>query len=231
MHSQIQICRNGCDDPICEDTKFIEGNKKPKSSTLRPRTLTTTTNVIQTSPLSRVSVTRGDVIRTRGPTRVPAVVNQVTDAPTRSRTRPLVLQDDTTQAPRTRVTGRSRGPNVRISTEADEIYTTKALRIRGRTTTQIPETTEFSCNSLESENDPRCLKPSTVQPKQIDVTRFVCTLGSLDPRCPQSTTTKPRTTTVFTCLPGSTDTKCAPDCYPGNQDLRCPQLRLETTTR
>lgn len=195
--------------------------------------MTTTANVIQTSPLSRASVTRGDVIRTRG-TRVPAVINQVTEASTRSRTRPAV-SDDTTQTPRTRATGRSRGPNIRVSTEADEILTTKAQRIRGRPTTQTPEylleTTEFSCNSLESENDPRCLKSTTAQPKRVDTTRFFCTPGSLDPRCPQLTTVKPRTTTVFTCLPRSTDSRCSPDCYPGNQDLRCPQLKLETTTR
>lgn len=217
----LQICRNGCDEPICEGTPLIEGPKKPKTTTTRARIAPTTRPV--DSPLSRATTAR-NILRTRPPTKAPRI--DETEVPeTRqpvSRTRPPLSRGSRppVTVPVEVVTrSRTRAPNTRVERP---IVSTEIPRIRGRPTTQPPTylppetTTEFSCDNPGSENNPQC-RPN-------------CALNPNDRRCPTPppTTQRPRRieTTTFACTPGSQDPRCAPDCYPGNRDPRCPAPTL-----
>ncbi|XP_068236797.1 uncharacterized protein [Palaemon carinicauda] len=70
------------------------------------------------------------------------------------------------------------------------------------------------------------LPTSFTSPPPSSVTPFICTPGSLDPRCPQPTTLSPPI-----CFAGSTDPRCPKpttpfsiQCFPGSTDPLCPQL-------
>lgn len=208
---------------------MIEGPKKIKSTTRAG--ITTVRPIEVTSPLSRTP-TRGN-LRTR-PQTVPPVRSQETEPattrvpPTRGTrptvtrgTRPPVTVSETTREERTRPP-RTRGPNTRAPTDRPSVAVS---RVRGRPTTQAPtylppETiTEFSCSDPANENHPRCIKPTTSRPRP-PTTRVV----------PTQPPRRIDTTTKFVCTPGSLDPQCAPDCYLGNRDPRCPQTTVRPTT-
>lgn len=210
LKCDIEICRNGCDAPICDGTKLIE-----KKKTAVPRLTTSTARpvTVASSPLSRATA-RGNIIRSRPADDIPSTTRQQvrTRAPSRVPATAFATAEVFT-APTTRAT-RTRGPPLRtkapvpITDRVPDVTQTRQ-RTRGRVTqSYLPpeETTAFSCGNPGTENDPRC-RPTTL--RRIE------------------------STTEFSCSPDSTDPRCPPNCRANPRDPRCPKptTSRSTTTR
>lgn len=194
LKCDIEICRNGCDAPICDETKLVE---KKRTSTVARLTTTSTARPsrekvsVTSSPLSRATG-RGNIIRskqvaddttttrpvrTRGPSRVTATT-------TAFATEEIFTAPSTTRTPRTRGPAlRTKAP-VPITDRVPDVTRTRE-RTRGRVTpSYLPpeETTVFSCDNPGTENDPRCRR----------TTEFACSSDSTDPRCPSNCRANPR---------------------------------------
>lgn len=198
LKCDIEICRNGCDAPICDSTKVIE---KKKTTTVGRLATTTTTirpareRVTATSPLGRATI-RGDVRRTTRPVVEDAPTTRAsrTRAPARTTTATAFATAEIFTAPSTTRALRTRGPALRTKAPVpitdrvpDREVTRPRERTRGRVTpAYLPpeETTEFSCDNPGSRNDPRCRVETT--------TRFACSSSSTDPRCPPNCDVNPR---------------------------------------
>lgn len=216
LKCDIEICRNGCDEPICEGTQLIEATKRPAATTRR---ITTTARPIEvtTTPLRRIPQTRAPVIRTRPP----VILNQETSR------RP--------EPPR---------PTPQRATEAPTRRPERLRTARPTQAPAITASTLGPLRCFEGSEDPRCQR--TKGTAELEFTTEAIRTRPQRTRAPntrapiQTTekqrirTTLPPTSTVFSCdnVGSENDRRCRPDCFANPDDPRCPQsTTIIPTTR
>jgi hypothetical protein len=234
LKCDIEICRNGCDAPVCGDAQLVSKKverKKIATTTARP--------TVATSPLSRAPQ-RGNVIRTKTVVKEDATQRPRTRAPVTATATAFATAEIltfTTEKPRTRGTrppttpAETRAPRTRdpaLRTRAPAVATQRVVsettrgRGRGRGTTQAqtylpPETTsrtQLCSNGADDSTYPDCCLNAGGKGK------YCCTNGANNPSCELPTTTRATRPPTTRALPTTTKPKCSngapdsafPDC-------------------
>lgn len=204
---------------------------------------------------TRAPVTRAPIERIPNPSvNVLDDADQVTRQPQRSRTRPTrPVSGSTYLPPTTEFVCEPGSTDGRCPPVCDPNRPNRDPRCPKPSTTPRPVVTTrppFRCGP-DTQDDPRCIQPSTYLPPTTTPEPFKCGPNNLndprcppvcnprgrntDPRCPKRETTRPVTTTPapFRCGPRTqNDPRCTTtqrpttvfQCTPGSLDPRCPPV-------